>query len=80
MRGYCIYVGLAALCMTTLISSHSEMSEEMARISANMIRESFRAEAEGRLQDALDIAARMPQVALISSLNTNCLFAEGISY
>jgi hypothetical protein len=77
MRGYCAYIGLAALCMATLISSHSEMSEELARISANMMRESFRAEAEGRLQDAFDIAAKMPQVVPSPCLKPNFLHAKG---
>jgi hypothetical protein len=62
MRGYFAYVGLVAICVAQLTATQNAMTEEMMRISANMMRESFRAEAEGRLEDALTIAAQMPQV------------------
>lgn len=41
------------------------MSEELARRGMEMLRESFRAEAEGRLRDALRIAGEMPQDAFV---------------
>ena len=44
-------------------SSAQEMEEKRARRGMEMLRESFRAEAEGRTEDAMRIAAQMPQDA-----------------
>jgi len=53
------------LAMTPGLSGNGagETDEQLARRSMEMLRESFRAEAEGRLRDALEIAGQMPQDA-----------------
>jgi tetratricopeptide (TPR) repeat protein len=49
----------------------------MRVMSATLIRESFRAEAEGRLQDALSIAAKLPQDSFAVFRQGKLLFKMG---
>ena len=58
-------------------SLHESPDQDIIAKSASMIRESFKAEAEGRLDDALKIAAKLPQDAFAVFRQGKLLFKMG---